>query len=67
MTAQNTPTEDRPETETGIEADPIGPMMVPARSRLGARALALVGTVGFAALGLAAVADTCSTWPTIEV
>ncbi|WP_328330233.1 hypothetical protein OHA70_08205 [Kribbella sp. NBC_00382] len=56
----NAPTDKQPET------DPIGPIMVPVRSTIGARALALVGTVGFAALAVA-VADTCSTWPTISV
>lgn len=61
MTAENNiPNEDQPET------DPIGPITLPPRSRLGARAMALVGTVSVAALGVAAVTDGCSTWPTIE-
>jgi hypothetical protein len=57
---QNSPRDEQP------EADPIGPMVFPARSPIGARALALVGTVGFTALAVV-VADTCSTWPTISV
>jgi hypothetical protein len=65
MNAQNIPNipAEAP-TENGI--DPLGPIVVPTRSRIGARALALVGTVSLAALGVAAVADTCSTWPTID-
>jgi hypothetical protein len=65
MTAQNLSNEDLPEAEAEAETDPLGPVMVPARSRLGARALALVGTVGLTALGLTAVLDGPSTWPTI--
>jgi hypothetical protein len=66
MTAQNLPNEDLTEAETGIETDPLGPIVVPTRSRLGARALALVGTVGLTAVGLAALLDGPSTWPTIN-
>ncbi|WP_328330231.1 hypothetical protein OHA70_08200 [Kribbella sp. NBC_00382] len=66
MTAQNLPNEDLPEAEAGAETDPLGPIVVPARSRIGSRALALVGTVGLTALGLASVLDGPSTWPTIN-
>lgn len=62
MTAQNTPNEEQPETGT----DPLGPIELPTRSPLGARALALVGTVGLTAIGLATVIDGGSTWPTIN-
>jgi hypothetical protein len=68
MTAQNVPNEELPEAVAGIEpmTDPLGPVMVPARSALGARALALVGTVGLTAFGIATVLDASSTWPTIS-
>ncbi|MGC4937488.1 hypothetical protein [Kribbella sp. DT2] len=55
--------DDRPETD---EADPIGAPLPPARSRVGSRAMALIGLVGMGAVGLAAATEVCSTWPTLE-
>jgi hypothetical protein len=47
--------------------DPLGPITLPTRSRIGARAMALVGTVGLSAFAAAvAASDYGSTWPTIE-
>ena len=47
--------------------DPLGPIMMPKRSKIGARAMALVGTVGLSAFAAAVAAgDLGSTWPTIE-
>jgi hypothetical protein len=47
--------------------DPLGPITLPTRSKVGARAMALVGTVGLSAFAAAvAASDIASTWPTIE-
>jgi hypothetical protein len=47
-------------------SDPLGPITLPKRVKVGARALALVGTVGMSTFALAAVTnETASTWPTI--
>lgn len=47
--------------------DPLGPITLPKRSKIGARAMALVGTVGLSAFAAAvAASDLGSTWPTIE-
>ncbi len=41
--------------------------MLPKRSKIGARAMALVGTVGLSAFAAAVAAgELGSTWPTIE-
>ncbi|GAA0579112.1 hypothetical protein HPO96_13655 [Kribbella sandramycini] len=59
---------EEPNTQQDLNAtDPLGPIALPKRSKIGARALALVGTVGMGTFALAvAVEDTCSTWPTIH-
>ncbi|WP_350280559.1 hypothetical protein [Kribbella sp. HUAS MG21] len=44
-------------------ADPLGPITLPTRDRVGARALALAGTVGLSSFAAAAMADQ-TTWPT---
>jgi hypothetical protein len=54
------------QSTTPDKTDPLGPIVLPTRTKVGARAMALVGTVGLSALGLAAVADAASTWPTIS-
>jgi hypothetical protein len=54
------------QSTTPDQTDPLGPIVLPTRTKVGARAMALVGTVGLSALGLAAVADAASTWPTIS-
>jgi len=41
---------------------------LPKRTMIGARAMALVGTVGLSTFAIAAVSnDVASTWPTISV
>ncbi len=70
MTAQHPQHDDHLDPQsTGAESvaptDPIGPIKLPLRSRIGGRALALVGVVGPAAFGIAAMTDGSSTWPTI--
>lgn len=67
MTTQNHDTDiDQTELE---QTDPVGPITLPRRSRVGARAMALVGApAGIAAAGLAvAMAEAPGTWPTISV
>jgi hypothetical protein len=64
MTAQNTSSDDQFDPQT-TETDPLGPIDVPTRSRLGRRAMALAGMVGVSAAGFAAVTESASTWPTI--
>jgi hypothetical protein len=65
MTAQHDTQQDPENQSTTTEAtDPLGPITLPKRNQVGARALALVGTVGLSAVALAAVADSI-TWTTI--
>lgn len=52
---------------TPDQTDPLGPITLPTRTKVGARAMALVGTVGLSAFAFATVADAASTWPTISV
>lgn len=72
MTAQHNsheaePIRNQPEPieAPGADSDPIGPITLPKRGRLGSRAAALAGSVGLAAAGIAAFTDGCSTFPTI--
>jgi len=67
MTAQHEA--EQPEVRTTSDAtDPLGPITLPKRTKVGARAMALVGTVGMSAFAIAAVSnDINSTWPTISV
>jgi len=44
--------------------DPLGPITLPQRNKVGARATALVGTVGLSALAVATAGENI-TWPTI--
>jgi hypothetical protein len=48
------------------QPDPIGPVTLPRRSKVGKRALALVGTTSMAALAVHHVIDGSSTWTTIS-
>ena len=65
MTAQHNQPEDQLATQPVDEQpDPIGPITLPKRSRVGTRALALVGTAGLFAVGIVELADTCGGWPT---
>jgi len=54
MTAQNHPEEDECRDDADQAAtDPLGPIVLPTRTRIGARALALTGLVGLAAAAVA--------------
>ncbi|TCC59491.1 hypothetical protein E0H73_22930 [Kribbella pittospori] len=69
MTAQHHDDDLRDaQLERPDSTDPLGPITLPKRAHVGARAMALVGTVGMSAFALAAVANAgvFSTWPTIE-
>jgi hypothetical protein len=70
MTAQHHDEHDLPEARTTATdaTDPLGPITLPKRTKVGARAMALVGTLGLSTFAIAAVSnDVCSTWPTISV
>jgi hypothetical protein len=68
MTAQHNQPEDLPaDRPTDEQADPIGPITMPKRSRIGSRTLALVGSASVFAIGVIELADTCSTIPTTSV
>jgi hypothetical protein len=67
MTAQHKQDEVDVPRQTTEGTDPLGPITLPKRSKIGARAMALVGTVGLSAFAAAvAASDLGSTWPTIE-
>jgi hypothetical protein len=67
MTAQHKHDEVDVPQQTTEATDPLGPITLPKRSKIGARAMALVGTVGLSAFAAAvAASDLGSTWPTIE-
>ncbi|MGY4767250.1 hypothetical protein ACXC9Q_10050 [Kribbella sp. CWNU-51] len=69
MTAQHQP-ESQPDAQsTAPDAtDPLGPITLPKRTKVGARAMALVGTVGLSTFAIAAVGnELASTWPTISL
>ena len=69
MTAQDQP-ESQPDAQsTAPDAtDPLGPITLPKRTKVGARAMALVGTVGLSTFAIAAVGnELASTWPTISL
>jgi hypothetical protein len=51
------------DTET---TDPLGPITLPKRSKIGARAMALVGTAGVAAMAVHAFVEGCTTLTTQE-
>jgi hypothetical protein len=59
MTAQHDQHDDQfdPQSVDGEQTDPIGPITLPTRSRIGARAMALAGTVGLSAFGVAMITD----------
>jgi hypothetical protein len=67
MTAQYNQPEDQLATQPVDEQpDPIGPITFPKRSRIGARALALVGTASVLAVGVIELTDGCTTLTTIH-
>lgn len=65
MTAQNSHDDQQHPQVADTGTDPVGPINLPLRSRLGSRANALVGIVGGAA-AFGIVMATDSTWPTIS-
>jgi hypothetical protein len=67
MTAQHPHDENlEPSPVDAEQTDPIGPIMLPKRGKVGARALALIGTAGLATLAVQAVLDgPCITTVTI--
>jgi hypothetical protein len=67
MTAQHHEDQLDAQPETTTDPDPLGPITLPKRTRVGARAMALLGTVGLSAFGAVAATDVYSTWPTISV
>lgn len=68
MTAQHHESQPDVQSTTPDTTDPLGPITLPKRTKIGARALALVGTVGMSTFAIAAVSnDVASTWPTISV
>jgi len=69
MTAQNPHHQPDPRpTDAGQpETDPVGPITVPKRSRIGARAYALVGAASVLGVGLIEATDVCSTWPNTSI
>jgi hypothetical protein len=67
MTAQHKQEQVEIPQQATEGTDPLGPITLPTRSKIGARAMALVGTVGLSAFAAAvAASDLGSTWPTIE-
>ncbi|ADB35525.1 hypothetical protein Kfla_6528 [Kribbella flavida DSM 17836] len=66
MTAQHPHDENLAQPATDLEGtDPLGPVTLPKRSKIGRRALALVGTTSMAALAVQTLADGCSTFTTV--
>ena len=71
MTAQNhnlqNDDEGRdPADQAATETDPLGPVSLPTRLRIGARALALTGVVGLSTMAMAMAADECITTTTTK-
>jgi hypothetical protein len=67
MTAQHNQPEDQVDVQPVDEQpDPIGPITFPKRTRIGARALALVGTAGVLAVGVVELTENCGTFTSIS-
>jgi len=69
MTAQNHPQNDECRDQTdqaATETDPLGPINLPTRVRIGARALALTGLVGLSTIAMTIAADGAQTTTIIE-
>jgi hypothetical protein len=65
MTADHNQPEDQITAhKVDEQPDPIGPITVSTRSRVGARAFALVGAASALAVGVVQFADACGTVPT---
>jgi hypothetical protein len=68
MTAQHHESDPDVQSTTPDATDPLGPITLPKRTKVGARAMALVGTVGLSTFAIAAVGnELASTWPTISL
>ena len=68
MTAQHNESQPDNQSTTPDATDPLGPITLPKRTKVGARAMALVGTVGLSTFAIAAVGnELASTWPTISL
>jgi hypothetical protein len=66
MTAQHPNDENLDQRLAGTDqTDPIGPVTLPKRSKVGRRALALVGSTSLAVLAVHNFTDGCSTITTI--
>ncbi|MEV8374061.1 hypothetical protein AB0P21_15070 [Kribbella sp. NPDC056861] len=61
MTAHRNDVNREPLPAEAGETDPLGPIRPPMRSRIGSRALALVGAASVAALAVHVIVDGCST------
>ncbi|MEI8407448.1 MULTISPECIES: hypothetical protein [unclassified Kribbella] len=67
MTAQHNEVQQPDHVQQSEGTDPLGPITLPQRSKIGARAMALVGSVGLSAFAAAVAANQySSTWTTIE-
>ncbi|TWD79931.1 hypothetical protein FB561_0997 [Kribbella amoyensis] len=64
MTAQ--PEDPRTAQADAAAPDPLGPVSLPKRGRIGARAMALVGTASVAAMAVHFVVDNCTTHTSIQ-
>jgi len=68
MTAKHDESQPDVPSTTPDATDPLGPITLPKRTKVGARAMALVGTVGLSTFAIAAVGnELASTWPTISL
>jgi hypothetical protein len=65
MTAQHE-THENPTLADAEHTDPLGPINLPKHGKVGARALALIGTASIATLAVYGVVDTCGTFTSIE-
>jgi len=67
MTAQpNKPEDQLAAQPSEDQTDPLGPITLPKRLRVGARAFALVGAASVLAAGVIDVTDGCNTFTTIS-
>lgn len=71
MTAQNDDLQNdeccNQTAASGTETDPLGPITLPTRIRIGARALALSGVVGLSAIAAAVGTYDPGTFPTSTI
>jgi len=59
--------QNQPEEPADEQTDSVGPITLQKRSRIGARAYALVGATGLFTAGAIQLIDNCPTWPTTTV